>query len=276
MTTPTMRPPTHRHLQRGRASHAGAGPWRPASSPGGRSVYSTGAPALREIDEPEAARGRGLTAPPTEGGDEVTRLLAASAAGESEARDRLATLLYSEIHAMASARMRGERADHTLGATALVNETFLRLFESADRAEAEAALTWNDRRAFFAGAATAMRRVLIDHARSRAAVKRGGADRPRAISVEADAVMAAQTLDPSSFLMLDEAMSALEQVDRRAAEVTRLKFFAGLDVQQIAELLEVSDRTVKRDWQFARAWLRGHLESDAGTPEDGPDGTDQR
>ena len=192
-------------------------------------------------------------------GEDVTVLLAASASGEVEARDQLAGILHAELHAMARARMRGERPDHTLGATALVNETFLRLFQTADHAEAQADLSWRDRHAFFAAAATAMRRVLIDHARARATIKRGGNERPRTLVLEADAVAAAQSLAPGDFLALDEAMARLESVDDRAAEVTRLKFFAGLDSNEIAELLGVSSRTVKRDWEFAKAWLGAFL-----------------
>ena len=192
-------------------------------------------------------------------GEDVTVLLAASASGGVEARDRLAGILHAELHAMARARMRGERPDHTLGATALVNETFLRLFQTADHAETHADLSWRDRHAFFAAAATAMRRVLIDHARARATVKRGGGERPRTLVVEAAAVAAAQSLEPSDFLALDEAMGRLVSVDDRAAEVTRLKFFAGLDSNEIAELLGVSSRTVKRDWEFAKAWLAAFL-----------------
>ena len=203
-----------------------------------------------------------MTPPDPVGGEDVTVLLAASASGEVEARDRLAGMLHAELHSMARARMRGERPDHTLGATALVNETFLRLFQTAENAQSHTDLSWRDRHAFFAAAATAMRRVLSDHARARATTRRGGGDRPRALIVEADAVAAAQSLDPGDFLALDEAMARLESVDDRAAEVTRLKFFAGLDSNEIAELLCVSSRTVKRDWEFAKAWLGAFLADD--------------
>ncbi len=200
-----------------------------------------------------------MTPPNPMRGEEVTVLLAASASGEVEARDRLAGILHAELHAMAKARMRGERPDHTLGATALVNETFLRLFQTADHSDVASDLSWRDRHAFFAAAATAMRRILIDHARARATAKRGGSARPRTLVVEADAVVAAQSLEPGDFLALDEAMTRLSTVDDRAAEVTRLKFFAGLDSNEIAELLGVSSRTVKRDWDFAKAWLAAFL-----------------
>ncbi|MEM0983510.1 MAG: ECF-type sigma factor [Planctomycetota bacterium] len=203
---------------------------------------------------------------PTTNGDttvgDVTKLLAESASGSTSARDRLATLLYAELHGMARSRMLGERRDHTLGATGLVNETFVRLFQSTGAVrEDDGGLPWRDRRAFFAAAATAMRRVLIDHARSRNTAKRGGRWRTERIRVEADAVAASESLTPHEFLALDEAMQALEQVDERAAKVTQLRFFGGQDIASVAELLEVSERTVKRDWEFARAWLHDAMRS---------------
>lgn len=202
---------------------------------------------------------------------DVTRLLSASASGSPKARDRLVEILHKELHMMAKARMRSERIDHTLGATALVNETFLRLFRRGSTASAEpsvdsaalSALPWADRRAFFANAATVMRRVLIDHARARNSEKRSPNMRRGGIRVEADAVAAAQQLDPHDFIALNQAIDALIQVDARAAQVTRLRFFTGLNTAQIAELLEVSERTVKRDWRFARIWLHDALHGDA-------------
>lgn len=189
---------------------------------------------------------------PTETGPagDVTRLLSASAEGDRGARDRLVEVVYAEIHRMALGQMRGERPAHTLGATGLVHETFLKLFKTPAQG---AGMLWSDRRAFFSAAATAMRRVLVDHARSRNAQKRGG--RGREARLEVDAVAAANSLSPSDFLSLDESISRLEGVDARAAEVVRLRFFAGREIKEVAELLDVSDRTVKRDWEFARAWL---------------------
>jgi RNA polymerase sigma factor (TIGR02999 family) len=187
---------------------------------------------------------------------EITRLLGSSASGSREARDRLVEIVYGELHAMARSRLRAERADHTLGATGLVNETYMRLFRVAGEG---ATPSFSDRAAFFGAAATAMRRVLIDHARGKATAKRGGPRRERGVRVTLDALDAAETLEPDDLLSLDEAISRLEQVDERAARVVRLRFYAGQGIEAIAEMLGVSDRTIKRDWEFARAWLRDDL-----------------
>lgn len=194
---------------------------------------------------------------PFDGAGDVTRLLSASSGGDDAARDRLVEFVYAEIHRMAQGQMRNERAGHTLGATGLVHETFLKLFRVP---AGGAGLVWQDRRAFFSAAATAMRRVLVDHARARKAAKRGGG--ARQAGFEADAVAAASAMEASEFLSLDEAISRLEGVDARAAEVVRLRFYSGLEVKEVAELLDVSDRTVKRDWEFARAWLYSNLNAD--------------
>ena len=185
---------------------------------------------------------------------DVTRLLSASASGDVAARDRLVELVYAEVHRMARGRMQGERPEHTLGATGLVHETFLKLFKHPAQGPR---MIWSDRQAFFSAAATAMRRVLVDHARARDAEKRGG--KARNARIEADALVAANSMSSAEFLSLDHAISRLEEVDARAAEVVRLRFYAGRDIKELAELLGVSDRTVKRDWEFARAWLFDHL-----------------
>ena len=192
---------------------------------------------------------------------DITRLLGASAGGSRDARDRLVEIVYGELHAMARSRLRGERGDHTLGATALVNETYLRLFRVAGE---DAAPSFSDRAAFFSAAATAMRRILVDHARSKAAVKRGGPRSERGMRITLDVLDAAESLEPRDLLSLDEAISRLEQVDERAARVVRLRFYAGQGIEAIAEMLGVSDRTIKRDWEFARAWLRQEI--GAGSP----------
>jgi RNA polymerase sigma factor (TIGR02999 family) len=209
--------------------------------------------------------------------DDVTRLLRASADGETAARDRLLSLVYRDLHAMARSRMHGERAGHTLGPTALVGEAYMRLFrehaagDGADGVRRPA--PWADRGAFFAAAATTMRRVLVDHARGRLAAKRGGGDAGTAGArwqrVPLDALEAARAVDPARLLELDEAMEALEAVDPRAAEVVRLRFFAGLEMSEIAELTGVSERTCKRDWAFARAWLHTALGIDEDEDADG-------
>jgi len=193
--------------------------------------------------------------------DEITQLLAASAGGSGEARDRLVEMVFGELHAIARSQMASERSGHTLGATALVSEAYLKLFRDGEQASSGAEL-WADRRAFFGAAVMAMRRILIDHARAKMATKRGGTSKRPLPNFDADAVAAAQTLEPSEFLSLDEAISRLEEIDERAAQVTRLRFFAGLGMEAVAEILGVSERTVIRDWNFARAWLHSALTGD--------------
>jgi RNA polymerase sigma factor (TIGR02999 family) len=173
-----------------------------------------------------------------------------------DASARLAELLplvYAELRAAAQACLRGERRGHTLDATALVHEAYLRLVGGR-------ALPWASRAHFFAAAAQAMRRILVDHARARAALRRGGPEARRA------AVELAALPDPSSelenagFLILDEALVRLEGVDPDAAAVVRLRYFAGLDVEETAAALGSSTATVKRTWAFARGWLKDAIE----------------
>ena len=194
--------------------------------------------------------------------DDITRLLSDSASGDERARARLVELLFTELHTLARVQMASEKGGHTLGATALVSEAYLKLFRPGAGEGGSPVEPWADRRAFFAAAVTAMRRVLVDHARARLTKKRGGSSRRPMPNFDADAVAAAESLEPAEFLSLDEAISRLHEVDERAAQVTRLRFFAGLSVEAVAELLEVSDRTVLRDWNFARAWLRDALLED--------------
>ena len=197
--------------------------------------------------------------------DEITQLIVDSSEGRVSARDRLLDLVYAELHALARSRMRGERGDHTLGATALVNETYLRLFGDGGSAIPEGG--WGSRSALFAAAATTMRRILIDHARARTARKRGGSAVNRT-AMPLDVIEAARTAEPEQILELDEALTRLETIDARAAQVVRLRFFAGLQLADIAKLNDVTDRTVKRDWNFARAWLRQHIGDGRETDDD--------
>lgn len=190
---------------------------------------------------------------------DVTQLAAASAAGSSDARDRLIELVYAELLTLARSRMRDERLDHTLSATALVNETFLRLFRLAGVDE-PGQLPWMNRATFFKSAATAMRRILVDHARAKGAKKRGGQVKRQLTPISVDLLEVAATTDPDTIVSLDDAISRLDKVDERAATVVRLRFFAGQELTVIAELLDISDRTVKRDWEFARAWLQQAME----------------
>jgi RNA polymerase sigma factor (TIGR02999 family) len=176
---------------------------------------------------------------------DVTRILTElRCAGRDEALERLVPLVYAELRAMAQAHLRGERPDHSLQATALVHEAYLRLVGDTRPA-------WNDRAHFFHAAAEAMRRILIEHARQRCAAKRGRGQ----IRVPLSAVDLASEHDPEEVLALDDAILRLEEQDPTAAEVVRLRFFAGLSVQETALILELSERTVKREWASARAWL---------------------
>lgn len=179
------------------------------------------------------------------GGSEVTELLAAWEQGDPEALRRLGHLVYDDLRAIAAAQMRGERRDHTLQPTALVHEAFLRLSEQRRR-------QWKERRQFFAVASRLMRQVLVDHARARNAEKRGG----DATHVEVTSLDALPG-PPEVFdvLALDDALNRLAALQPRLAKVVELRFFGGLEVEETAELLGCSPRTVKRDWSLARAWL---------------------
>jgi RNA polymerase sigma factor (TIGR02999 family) len=163
--------------------------------------------------------------------------------------DRFVALAYSELHALAEAQFRGEAAGHTLQPTALVHEAFLRLSDLR-------AIEWRDRTHFLSAAAGTMRRILIEHARRRTAQKRGEGVRPRLL-LDVDAEFESGALE---LIEIDDALQRLEKVDPRSARVVELRWFAGLTVDETADALDVSARTVKGDWRFARAWLRRHLD----------------
>jgi RNA polymerase sigma factor (TIGR02999 family) len=176
---------------------------------------------------------------------DFTRILAdVRSADREEALNRLFPVVYAELRAVARAHLRYERSDHTLQATALVHEAYMRLLGGAYPA-------WNDRQHFFRAAAEAMRRILVEHARRRARVKRGG----NPVRVSLGDVDSAPQYDPEEILALDDAIRRLEDQDPTLADVVRLRFFAGLSVEETARMLDVSERTVKREWAFARAWL---------------------
>ena len=185
---------------------------------------------------------------------EITRLLKAWGGGDSAALDRLTPLVYEQLRRMARSYMRNERPGHTLQATALVNEAFLRLVDTRN-------VDWTDRVHFFAVCARVMRRILVDAARSRAAIKRGGqADRVE----HSTAINLDQLPNPASEMSaqvcaLDEALNALTRIDPRRAQVIELRFFGGLTVEETGQVLQVSPQTVMRDWRLARAWLAREL-----------------
>jgi RNA polymerase sigma-70 factor, ECF subfamily len=175
---------------------------------------------------------------------EITRLLQAWGAGDPAALDRLAPLIYGELHRMAGRHMRRERSADTLQTTALVHETFLRLVDAKNAG-------WQDRAHFFAIAAQMMRRILVDRARARASGKRGGG----AAHVNLDESIDAVPNRDGDLISLDESLDALARQDPRKARVVELRFFGGLNVEEIAEVLKISARSVMRDWSLARAWL---------------------
>jgi RNA polymerase sigma factor (TIGR02999 family) len=175
---------------------------------------------------------------------QVTMILQAIGRGESQATDELLPLVYDELRQLAAARMAREQAGQTLQPTALVHEVWLRLAGNT-------AQSWQNRAHFFGAAAEAMRRILIERARRKSRLKRGSG---QALLNIADLdVMAAMPDD--KVLLVDEALAQLEAEDPEKARIVSLKFFAGLTNEQIAELLNVNERTVRRQWNFARAWL---------------------
>jgi len=184
---------------------------------------------------------------------DITLLLHAAANGQGESAERLLPLVYQQLRAIAQQRMAGERKDHTLQATALVHEAYAKLVGH----DAEGGkVPWSGRAAFFKVAAEAMQRILVDHARARLAEKRGGSDRKRldlAIGDVAD--LAIDEKKSEEIIALDEAICRLQEQEPRVAEVVRLRFYAGLSVDDTAAALGVSPRTVDLDWSFARAWL---------------------
>jgi RNA polymerase sigma factor (TIGR02999 family) len=176
--------------------------------------------------------------------DEVTRLLEEAGHGESLASAALLPLVYEELRKLAAHRMTGERSDHTLQATALVHEAYIRLVGHRN-------YPWANRAQFFVAAAESMRRILIEHARAKNGPRRGGGLQRWPL----DVVELATTDDPEKILVLDEAVSRLEQQDADAARVVRLRFYAGLSIDEMAQALNVSPTTVKREWSYARAFL---------------------
>jgi RNA polymerase sigma factor (TIGR02999 family) len=198
---------------------------------------------------------------PTRSGD-LTLLIEEAQSGHAEAQKKLFSEVYNELRTIAASFMRSERAEHTLGATALVNESYLRMFgvtTSANR------MTYEHRHAFFKAAAVAMRRILIDHARSKNSAKRSPANGKRIISLDLE--HAVDQANPTDLIELDEALNQLATEDERAASIVQLRFFAGRQIEEIAEMLGLSARTVKRDWEFARARLQQLLDTHA-TPGD--------
>jgi RNA polymerase sigma factor (TIGR02999 family) len=176
---------------------------------------------------------------------DVTRLLEQWNAGDGEALNALVAEVYTELRRIAGGLLRGERGEHTLQPTALVHEAYMRLTGIRE-------MRIENRRHFYSAAATAMRRILVEHARNRRAQKRGGAE---SIRVPLDEAMNATIDVRLDFERLDDALAALETRLPAKAKVVELRYFVGLSIEETADVLEVSPATVKRDWAFARAWL---------------------
>jgi len=179
---------------------------------------------------------------------DVTAILHAWNAGNPNALDDLMPVVYAELHRLARARLRGEREGHTLQTTALVHEAYVRLV-------GQTRIHWLNRAHFFGTAAELMRRILVDYARERRSAKRGG----RATRVELDDALGAAEARDVDVLALDIALERLERLDARQGRLVVLRFFGGLTIEEVAEVLEISPATAKREWVTARMWLRREL-----------------
>lgn len=180
---------------------------------------------------------------------ELTQLLAAAGSGDRLAFDRLYKGVYAELRRMAQSSMRREGFGHTLQPTALVNEAYLRLAAES---------SWKSRAQFFGAAALAMRRILVDHARRRLTRKRGAGVERVTLTPDVDVAAEVPVID---VLLLDEALTQLSAERPRHAELVCLRFFAGMNIEEAAQALEISPATAKRDWVFARAWLQERIEA---------------
>jgi RNA polymerase sigma factor (TIGR02999 family) len=183
----------------------------------------------------------------------VTELLLAWSGGDDSAMERLAPIVYQELHRLARRYMNREREAHTLQTSALVNEAYLRLVEVQH-------VRWQNRAHFFALASRMMRRVLVDFARRRRYQKRGGG----AEHVEFDESLTVRPNPSFEMVAIDDALTALASVDPRKVQVVEMRFFGGLDVKETAEALNVSPETVRRDWRLAKAWLRREIRKGSG------------
>jgi RNA polymerase sigma factor (TIGR02999 family) len=187
---------------------------------------------------------------------EITRLLGELRAGRREAESRLVEAVYPELRRIAARYLKGERPGHTLQATALVNEAYLQLVGQMDK-------DWQNRSHFFGVAAQLIRRILVDYARQKNAVKRDGGR--RRVELTEPLAITRDRLD--EIMVIDEALTRLAEWDPRQCRIVELRFFGGLTEDEVAEVLGVAPRTVKRDWNLAKAWLHGELK---GTGARGP------
>jgi RNA polymerase sigma-70 factor, ECF subfamily len=182
---------------------------------------------------------------------DITALLVRWGKGDEAALDQLVPLVHRELRQIARRCMAGERAGHTFQATELVNEAYMRLIEAAN-------IDWQDRAHFLAVAARVMRRILVDHARTRHSQKRGG----NAVGISLDDALIVAREPRHDFEALDDALAALARVDDRKSRVVELRFFGGLTVDETASVLQVGPDTVMRDWRLAKAWLQREMLGD--------------
>jgi RNA polymerase sigma factor (TIGR02999 family) len=183
--------------------------------------------------------------------NQVTKLLLAWSEGDERAREELVPLVYEELHRLAKGYMRRERSGHTLQTSALVNEAYLRLVGVKD-------VRWQNRAHFFAVSARLMRRILVDFARAKHDLKRGGG----ALQVSLDEALAVSPAPSADLLALDEALTRLVLLHPRQSEVVEMRYFGGLSEKEVAEVLKVSLRTIQQDWRLARLWLYRELSSE--------------
>jgi RNA polymerase sigma factor (TIGR02999 family) len=194
-----------------------------------------------------------------ESNDNVTQLLVKFTDGNGDVLEELLPLIYRELRTLANNYLRRERADHTLQPTALVHEAYMRLVD-------QRSVRWQNRAHFFGVAANIMRRILVDHARRRGADKRGGEFEKQQLE---EALVVVSSEKSVELLALDEALETLERVDPQKARLVELRYFAGLSVEETAEVLGVSAITVKRQWRLAKAWLYGQVSPGAQQPAGG-------
>jgi RNA polymerase sigma factor (TIGR02999 family) len=224
----------------------GQGAWRPRFKAIGLQTHIQ--KVLGFLSDPRKA-GQETMAPRAE----ITQLLQAWNQGDQGAIEKLVPLVYDELHRLAHRYMADERPDHTLQTTELVNEAYLRLVDSAH-------VNWAGRTHFFGVCAQVMRRILVDWARSRQALKRGAGE--RALDLQealAGEALGVAKLPCADLVAIDDALKLLTAIDQRKGQVVEMRFFGGLSVKETAEVLKISPETVQRDWKFARSWLQREL-----------------
>lgn len=189
--------------------------------------------------------------------ENITQLLRASATGNRQDLDALMAAVYEDMRRLAASHLRGERGNHTLQPTALVHEAYVKLIEQHSRG-------WKDRLHFFSVASRIIRRILVDHARSKACLKRGGGETRLSLH-DQDPAVQERDID---LVALDEALQELAVIDERQARIIELRYFGGCSVEEVSELLGIGARTVDREWRAARAWLMVRLEVDESEDRD--------